>query len=71
MAALNFSEINADYWSGAIKSLESCESLSRWQRPGRDSFVRLQRKMGYRLRLVDATFPTSATAGAVSPSLPT
>src|SRR6185436_10794512 len=64
MAALNFTEINLDYWVGNINIWKAANLSASGNDPAETAFVRLQRKMGYRLRLVDATFPTSATAGA-------
>lgn len=63
MAALNFTEINVDFWDGAINLWKAANLSAAGNDPAETAFVRLQRKMGYRLRLVDATFPTSATAG--------
>ncbi len=63
MAAINFTEINVDYWSGNINIWKAANLSASGNDPAETAFVRLQRKMGYRLRLIDATFPTAATAG--------
>ena len=63
MAALNFTEINVDFWDGAINVWKAANLAASGNDPAETAFVRIQRKLGYRLRLVDATFPTAATAG--------
>ncbi len=63
MTLLNTSELNQDYAKVNTDLWKAANLAASGNDPAETAFVRLQRKMGYRLRLVDATFPTSATAG--------
>jgi len=63
MSLLNATEINEDYAAVNTNIWKAANLAASGNDPAETAFVRLKRKMGYRLRLVDATFPTSATAG--------
>ncbi len=63
MRDLNFTEINVDFWSGAINLWKAANLAASGNDPAETAYKRLSRKMGYRLRMVDATFPTAAAAG--------
>ncbi len=64
MAALNFTEINVDFWDDAIDLWKNVRLEADGIDPAETAFQRLSRKMGYRLRFIDATFPMTATAGS-------
>jgi hypothetical protein len=64
MSLLNTTEINEDYAAVNINIWKAANLAASGNDPAETAFVRLKRKMGYRLRLVDATFPTSASAGS-------
>jgi len=63
MAAANWTEINFDFWGDAINMWKRIWLPSGSNDPAEWEFDRISRKLGYRLRLIDATFPTSATQG--------
>jgi hypothetical protein len=63
MAAANWTEININFWGDAIEMWKNNWLPASGNDPAESEFVRISRKLGYRLRLIDATFPTSATAG--------
>jgi hypothetical protein len=63
MSLLNTTEINEDYAPVNTDIWKAANLAASGNDPAETAFVRLKRKMGYRLRLNNATFPTSATAG--------
>lgn len=63
MAELNFTEINVDFWSNAIDVWQNANLAADDDNPAETAFNRIARKIGYRLRLIDAAFPTEARAG--------
>jgi hypothetical protein len=63
MAMVNWTEINIDFWEGAINMWKDNWLSANGNDPAESEFVRISRKLGYRLRLIDATFAMSATSG--------
>jgi hypothetical protein len=63
MAATNWTEININFWKDAIEMWKERSLPASGNDPAETEFTRISRKLGYRLRLVDATFPISAKAG--------
>ena len=63
MAKANWTEININFWQGAIDLWKKRSLPASGNDPAETEFDRISRKIGYRLRVVDATFPTSAKAG--------
>lgn len=63
MAKANWSEININFWRDAIDKWKNRMLPASGNDPAESEFDRISRKLGYRLRLIDATFPKSATAG--------
>lgn len=63
MAAANWTEINFDFWGDAINMWKKISLPASGNDPVESEFDRISRKLGYRLRLIDAIFPTSATTG--------
>ena len=63
MSELHYTEINQDYAPVNVSFWQSTGVAAQGIDPAETLFTRFQRKLGYRFRLVDATFPTSATAG--------
>jgi len=63
MAEANWTEINIDFWKDAIEMWKERALPAIGNDPAESEFNRISRKLGYRLRLIDATFPMSATAG--------
>ena len=63
MSIQHWTEINQDYAPVNVNIWKSANLAASGNDPAETCFTRIQRKLGYRLRLVDATFPTSATAG--------
>ena len=63
MAALNWTEININFWGNAIDMWKNRWLPASGNDPAESEFDRISRKLGYRLRLIDATFPMSAKAG--------
>ena len=63
MAAANWTEINLNFWRRAIQMWKERDLPASGNDPAESEFHRISRKLGYRLRLVDATFPMSANAG--------
>jgi hypothetical protein len=63
MAAVNWSEINIDFWKDAIEMWKKRWLPASGNDPAESEFDRISRKFGYRLRLIDATFPMSAKPG--------
>lgn len=63
MAKANWTEININFWGDAIDIWKNRWLPASGNDPAESEFVRISRKLGYRLRLVDATFPLSAKAG--------
>jgi len=63
MAQTNWTEINIDFWKDAIEMWKKRVLPASGNDPEENEFVRISRKLGYRLRLIDATFPMSAKAG--------
>ncbi|BCJ76792.1 hypothetical protein CS0771_63360 [Catellatospora sp. IY07-71] len=63
MNRLNFSEINEDYAAVNTDKWKAANLAAAGNDPAETCFVRIKRKLGYRLRLQDATFPTSVTPG--------
>jgi hypothetical protein len=63
MTAANWTEINFDFWGDAINMWKKIWLPLSNNDPAEWEFDRISRKLGYRLRLIDASFPTSATPG--------
>ena len=63
MSELHYTEINQDYAPVNVDFWQSTSVPAQGIDPAETLFTRFQRKLGYRFRLVDATFPTSAAAG--------
>lgn len=63
MASVNWTEINLDFWGDAINQWKNIRLPASSNDPAESEFERISRKLGYRLRVIDATFPTSATIG--------
>ena len=63
MAAVNWTEINIDFWKDAIEMWKKRQLPADGNDPAETEFDRISRKFGYRLRLIDATFPMSVNAG--------
>ncbi|HVU66190.1 MAG TPA: DUF4874 domain-containing protein, partial [Ktedonobacteraceae bacterium] len=63
MIIQHWTEINQDYAPVNVNIWKAANLPASGNDPAETCFTRIQRKLGYRLRLVDATFPTSATAG--------
>lgn len=64
LSAQHFSEINEDYAPVNINIWKAANLAASGNDPAETLFTRAKRKLGYRLRLVDATFPTTVTPGA-------
>jgi hypothetical protein len=64
MAQTNWTEINIDFWKDAIEMWKKRSLPANGNDPAESEFTRISRKLGYRLRLIDATFPMSAKAGS-------
>lgn len=63
MAKVHWTEININFWEDAIDMWKKRWLPANGNDPAESEFDRISRKLGYRLRLIDATFPMSATAG--------
>lgn len=63
MEATNWTEININFWEGAIERWKKRILPASGNDPEESEFDRISRKLGYRLRLFDATFTKSASAG--------
>jgi hypothetical protein len=63
MAKANWTEININFWVDAIEMWKTRILPAMGNDPSESEFDRISRKLGYRLRLIDATFPNSAKAG--------
>jgi hypothetical protein len=63
MSIQHWTEINQDYAPVNVNIWKNANLAASGNDPAETCFTRIQRKLGYRLRLVDATFPTTATAG--------
>jgi hypothetical protein len=63
MEAANWTEININFWGDAIEKWKNNQMPASGNDPEESEFDRISRKLGYRLRLVDATFPESVKAG--------
>jgi hypothetical protein len=63
MAAANWTEININFWGDAINKWKNNQMQASGNDPEESEFDRISRKLGYRLRLVDAIFQESAKAG--------
>jgi hypothetical protein len=63
MSLLHTSELNEDYAPVNVDIWKNANLAASGNDPAETGYTRLKRKMGYRLRLIDATFPTSVTAG--------
>jgi hypothetical protein len=63
MAEANWTEINLDFWGNAIDMWKKRWLPAMGIDPAESEFSRISRKLGYRIRMIDAAFPTSATAG--------
>jgi hypothetical protein len=63
LAKSNWTEININFWEDAIEMWKKRLLPASGNDPEESEFVRISRKLGYRLRLIDATFPKSAKAG--------
>lgn len=64
MGKLHFTEINEDFAAVNLNIWKAANLPASGNDPAETAFTRIKRKLGYRLRLVDATFPTSASPGA-------
>jgi chitodextrinase len=64
LSTQHWSEINEDYAPVNINIWKAANLSASGNDPAETLFTRVQRKLGYRLRLVDATFPTSVTPGS-------
>ncbi|MBB6734675.1 DUF4832 domain-containing protein [Cohnella zeiphila] len=64
MSKLHFTEINEDYAPVNLNIWKAANLPASGNDPAETAFTRLKRKLGYRFRLVDADFPTSASPGA-------
>jgi hypothetical protein len=65
MAKANWTEININFWQQAVEMWKQRALPARGNDPAETEFDRISRKLGYRLRLIDATFPAAAKAGGV------
>lgn len=63
MANTNWTEININFWEDAIEMWKNRMLPESGNDPAESEFTRISRKLGYRLRLIDATFPMSAKSG--------
>lgn len=63
MAKANWTTININFWTDAIDMWRERWLPAEGNDPAESEFDRISRKLGYRLRLVGATFSTSANAG--------
>ncbi|MEV6851323.1 DUF4832 domain-containing protein [Actinoplanes sp. NPDC051411] len=63
LAHQHWTEINEDYAPVNINLWKNTSVAASGNDPAETLFTRIKRKLGYRLRLVDATFPTRSTAG--------
>lgn len=63
MAAANWSEINFNFWKDAIEQWKSRFLQASDNDPEESEFQRISRKLGYRLRLINASFTLSGKAG--------
>lgn len=63
MNRLNFTEINEDYADININKWKAANLVASGNDPAETCFTRINRKLGHRLRLTDATFPTTVTPG--------
>ncbi len=63
MAKTNWTEININFWEDAIEMWKKRMLPASDNDLAESEFDRISRKLGYRLRLIDATFPKSAKAG--------
>jgi hypothetical protein len=63
MAEANWTEININFWKDAIDMWKERSLPASGNDPAESEFDRISRKLGYRLRLIDATFAMSAKAG--------
>jgi hypothetical protein len=63
MAAANWTELNLDFWGDAIDKWKNISLPASGNDPAESEFIRISRKLGYRLRIIDASFPQSATGG--------
>jgi Domain of unknown function (DUF4832)/Domain of unknown function (DUF4874) len=63
MAKLNWTEININFWEDAIEMWKKHQLPASGNDPEESEFSRISRKLGYRLRLVEASFPTSLKSG--------
>jgi hypothetical protein len=59
MAKLNWTEININFWENAIDKWKNKWLPASGNEPAESEFDRISRKLGYRLRLIDASFPMS------------
>jgi len=64
MAMTNWTEININFWEDAIEMRKKRLLPASGNDPAESEFDRISRKLGYRLRLIDASFPLSASAGS-------
>jgi Domain of unknown function (DUF4832)/Domain of unknown function (DUF4874) len=63
MGEVNWTEINLDFWGDAITMWKNTSLPAIGNDPAESEFTRISRKLGYRLRLTDATFSAATTAG--------
>lgn len=64
MEEANWTELNINFWGDAIEMWKNRSLPASGNDPAESEFDRISRKFGYRLRLIDATFPLSAKAGS-------
>lgn len=63
MAVSNWTELNLDFWRDAIDMWKKHQMPATGNDPAESEFDRISRKLGYRLRLLDATFAPMVKAG--------
>jgi len=63
MSMTNWTEININFWKEAIDMWKKRWLPANGNDPAESEFDRISRKLGYRLRMIDASFPMSAKAG--------
>ncbi len=64
MNSLHFTEINEDFAAINLNIWKAANLPASGNDPAETAFTRIKRKLGYRLRLIDAAFPTAASPGA-------
>jgi hypothetical protein len=67
MAGMHWTEINEDYYQGNIDIWKKADLPAADADPAESAFQRIKRKLGYRLRLLEARFPETAAGGGPFP----